>query len=264
MLSQKAGGVLSDLRKSKRWSQADLADRAGVSQRHLSCIETGKAKPSQVVVDALLDTLDADLQVRNAAYLAYGWLPKFSAHALDDQHLEPVRSVMTQLLSQHEPYPALVLDHHWNVLNYNRALPLLLGLLGRQLDDLDAQPNLVDWMLAPGGLSDLIVNRDEMVALVLRRLQREAALMESVKARWLTYKPLLSAHSSACNHSDSPVAVTRFKSPAHGELAFVSTLTTFGAPLDITVESLRVELLFPADEQTRQVLHQQFSHHLGA
>jgi transcriptional regulator with XRE-family HTH domain len=244
-----AGPVLREMRRHRRLSQLELSLRVGVSQRHLSCLETGRAAPSRAMLLALLDALDAPLPERNRALLAAGYAPQFVERGLDDPQMAPVRQAIDHLLAAHEPAPALVLDAGWNLLRTNAAAQRLVGWLG-----MVPQPgmNMLRATLVPGPLRRALINADEVIPEVWYRAQREAP----------HHAPLAALLHELAPHAPPPGGAPATASPvlgarlatARGELAFFSTFTTFGSPLEITTASLRVEHLFPADDRTRDVL----------
>jgi transcriptional regulator with XRE-family HTH domain len=249
-----AGARVRVLRGARRLSQLELSMRVGVSQRHLSWIETGRARPSREMLLALLDALDAPLTERNDALLAAGYAPAFAQRALDSAEMKPVRDAVQHLLAAHDPAPALVLDASWNVVEVNRGMRRLAGLLGLDPAILDGPLNMLAATLAPGGFGELFVNREEIRHDVWHRALREAPhvpalarLVEELRP----HAPPPPRHASLPHAA--PLLLARLASPG-GELAFFSTFTTFGAPLDVTVASLRVEHLFPADAATRAAL----------
>lgn len=251
-----AGASLRRLRQGRRISQLELSLRVGVSQRHLSCIETGRAGASREMLQALLDALDAPLPERNAALLAAGYAPQFPQRALADADMAPIRDALTRLLEAHDPAPAYVLDDAWNLLQANRGTARLLQLLGLDLASLPAPLNLLRAVLVPGGLGERLINADEVVTEVWQRAQREAlaspALREIVEAlrpgmprRWA---------QPAAGSGSAPLLLTRLRADDGRELTFFSAFTSFGAPLDVTAASLRVEHFFPANDATRKAL----------
>ncbi len=249
-----AGTHLRALRTARRLSQMELSMRAGVSQRHLSWIETGRARPSREMLLALLDALDAPLPERNDSLLAAGYAPAFAQRPLAAPEMQPVRAAVQHLLDAHDPAPALVLDAAWNVVQVNGGLHRLLALLGVDPSLLDGSPNMLELTFAPGGLRTLFVNADEVCQDVWSRANREAAHVPELARRIerLRAHAPASAPRAALQHQ-APLLLARLAS-SRGELAFFSTFTTFGAPLDVTVASLRVEHLFPADARTREAL----------
>lgn len=244
-----AGPVLREMRRQRRLSQLELSLRVGVSQRHLSCLETGRAAPSRPMLLALLDALDAPLAERNRALLSAGYAPQFVERGLDDPQMAPVREAIEHLLAAHEPAPALVLDAGWSLVRANAAALRLVGWLG-----MVPQPgmNMLRSMVAPGPLRAALLNPEEVVPEVWLRAQREAAHHLPLAA--LLHE--LAPHAPPAGWAPataSPVLTARLATP-RGVLSFFSTFTTFGSPLEITTASLRVEHLFPADAATRAVL----------
>jgi transcriptional regulator with XRE-family HTH domain len=248
------GRHLKQLRSTRRLSQLELSLRVGVSQRHLSCIETGRARASRAMLLAVLDALDAPLAERNNALLAAGYAPVYGQRPLAAADMAPVREALSHLLKAHEPAPAMVLDEDWNLVQANAGVGRLLRLLGVDAAVFGPGANLLRLTLMPGGLAGLIVNAGEVCAEVFNRAQREAAevpalasLVEELRPaaqRWLE-------RADAASAAPSPLLYTCLRAAAGGELRFFSTFTTFGAPLDVTAASLRVEHLFPADDATR-------------
>jgi hypothetical protein len=169
--------------------------------------------------------------------------------------MAPVRQALAHLLAAHEPAPALVLDGAWNVVQANHGAARLLAMVGVDRAALGEGANLLRATLAPGPLRDALVNRDEVCAEVWQRAQREAAHHPELREVVEELRPLAPGRPPGGPEGDAPMLLTRLRSPA-GELRFFSTFTTFGTPLDVTLASLRVEHLFPADEATRRALAQ--------
>lgn len=169
-----AGQLLREWRARRNLSQFQLASGAAVSTRHLSFIETGRARPSREMVLHLADRLDVPLRERNRLLVAAGFAPAYGERALDSDEMAPVRQALERFLAAHEPYPALVLDRHWNLLLANTALaPLLEGVAPELL----APPtNALRATLHPDGMASRILNFDEWSAHLVHRLRREIAL----------------------------------------------------------------------------------------
>lgn len=249
-----AGSRLRALRTARRLSQLELSMRTGVSQRHLSWIETGRARPSREMLLALLDALEAPLPERNDSLLAAGYAPAFAQRPLESPEMAPVREAVRHLLDAHDPAPALVLDAAWNVVQVNRGLRRLAALLGLPAAMFDGPLNMLEATFAPGGLRRLFVNADEVCHDVWSRAAREAPHVPELARRIERLRPHAPAPArGAALPFQAPLLLARLAS-ARGELAFFSTFTTFGSPLDVTVASLRVEHLFPADAATRAAL----------
>jgi transcriptional regulator with XRE-family HTH domain len=237
------GVFLRAIRERRRISQLELAQRAGVSQKHLSYVETGRAQVGRATLEALLEAADATLSDRNAGLLAAGYAPAYSERALDAVEMAPVRDVLRRLLAMHEPAPAFVLDAAWNVLDYNQGVVALLESLGAPRALLGNQPNLLRSTFGPNALQDFYINADEVRSHLWARAQREAVHVPALQAIVEELRPSVASRVPHVAPT-GPLLVVRFRSRT-GERRFVSTFTTFGAPLDITAASLRIEFLFP-------------------
>lgn len=243
------GQRLRRLRQQARLSQLDLALIAGVSQRHLSCIETGRANASPSTLHALLLALDAPLEHCNEVFLAAGYAPRYGARPIEAPGLAMVHDAISHILAAHNPAPALVIDSHWNVTSANTSTGLLMAMAGVHVDTTRTL-NLLDTLLSPGGLGDHLINAQQIRSLAWQRAAREAASNAELAER-LQHLPR--PHTQAPETPSSPMVLTQVRSGS-GVLSFLSTFTTFGMPLDITVASLRIEHLIPADETTWEVM----------
>lgn len=253
------GELLRAWRTQRRRSQMDLALHVGVSTRHLSFIETGRARPSPFMLDALAGALDVPLRERNHLLLAAGYAPRFAARALDHDSMRQVRSALERLMRAHEPNPGLVLDRQWNVVLANRPALALAALLPAAL----TQPvfNVFRASLHPQGLAALTENFEEWARYLLSTLRRaidtsgDAALV-ALQREVLSY-PNVSALSAAAARdvvAESPLLVPFVLQLPQGRLVMFTTLTTFGTPRDITLEELSIELFYPADDSSEDLL----------
>lgn len=245
-----AGAQLRHLRQQAGLSQLDCALITGLSQRHLSCIETGRAKPSPGTLHNLLTALDVPLERCNDIFIASGYAPRYETTPLTSSSMEVVRDAINHVLHANNPAPAIVLGAQWDILAANTSAGVLFDLVGLARDAPDGL-NLLATLLQPGGLGDHLSNAEEIRSVAWQRASREAlsnpALAEILKS-------LPAPHSSAALVNElPPLLLTRVESP-HGELKFMSTFTTFGMPLDITMSSLRIEHLIPADAKTWEVM----------
>lgn len=250
------GVLLREWRSARRLSQLDLALDAGLSARHLSCIETGKAQPSREMLSRLADTLEMPLRERNTLLVAAGFAPKYPETALGRPELAQVRRAIDCILAQQEPYPAFLLNRHWDVLGANSAAQRVGNFMmeGREskhrnmvrqiFDPDDLRPAIANWEEVAG---DLIRHLHNEVAgapsdAVARALLDEALSYPGVPARWRTRD--LSA-------APMPLLTTVLRR-GDVELTFFSTITTFGTPRDVTLEELHIECCFPVDEATAE------------
>jgi transcriptional regulator with XRE-family HTH domain len=258
--------TLQQARKARRLSQLELSMRVGVSQRHVSFVESGRAQPSRELLIAWLQELDAPLVVRNAAMLQAGYAPVYSAAKLGDPRLAQANEALVQLMKAHDPQPAFVIDAQWNVVHQNRGglwlaitlMPWAAALLADRTPA-SAPVNLLDMLSHPEGFTKQMTNLVEVGPALLAHLRDDASVQPALAPKVEAFAAMLRERlGSASLHTGwpsqaAPVLTSRFAT-VHGELAFFSMFTTFGTPQDITLASLRVEHMFAADEATRQVL----------
>ncbi len=252
------GPLLRDWRQRRRLSQLDVSARAAISTRHLSFLETGRARPSREMVLHLADELDVPLRERNSLLVAAGFAPVYRETPLEGDDMATVRETLQQLLTSHEPNPALVVDRHWNMVLANRAIGLLISGLPDSM--LTPPVNVLRVSLHPDGLAPRIANFEEWSGHLLSRLGREVtatgdpgltSLYDELRAF-----PGVSEGEPHVPHGDgaSRLMVTlRLKSPV-GDLSFFSTVATFGTAVDITLAELSIESFFPADASTAATL----------
>ncbi|WP_251029416.1 helix-turn-helix domain-containing protein [Pseudomonas fluorescens] len=255
-----AGTQLRQLRRQARLSQLDLALISGISQRHLSCIETGRAKPSPGTLHNLLMALEVPLEQCNNVFLASGYAPRYEATPLSSPSMDAIRDAISHVLHANNPAPAIVLGSQWEVLAANASTAVLFDLVGLAPDAADGL-NLLVTLLQPGGLGDHLINAEEIRNIAWQRASREA-LSNPALASLVESLPPADSFASMANDLP-PLVLTRINS-RQGELNFLSTFTTFGMPLDITVTSLRIEHLIPADAHTWQVMTVAYAQSLSA
>ncbi|CAB3798194.1 hypothetical protein LMG28688_04670 [Paraburkholderia caffeinitolerans] len=254
------GELLREWRLRRRMSQMLLANEAEISTRHLSFVESGRSLPSREMVMHLAESLDVPLRERNALLVAAGYAPLYRERALDDPQLTAVREAVELVLRGHEPYPALAVDRHWNIVAANASLAPLVGDASPAL--LAAPANALRLSLHPEGVAPRIVNWHAWRAHLLTRLQRQ--IEASADPTLVALHDELAAYSApphAACAGDEPVqhtiAVPLRIRTALGELSFYSTTTVFGTPVDITLSELAIEAFFPADAPTAQMLRTQ-------
>ena len=251
------GVLLRDWRQRRRMTQMDLALEAGVSTRHLSFVETGRSTPSADMVKQLAEQLDVPLRERNELLLAAGYAPAYGQRDLDAPEMGPVREALDRVLAGHEPFPAVVVDRHWGMIAGNSAIPLLTAGVGEHL--LEPPVNVLRLTLHPQGMAPRIANLAEWRAHLLDRLGRQA-VVSGDPALSALYDELaaLPGGGEAAPSQDlagAEIAVELRLRHDGGELRFISTYTTFGTAVDVTVSELSIEAFFPADAATAQVLY---------
>lgn len=256
--SRPVGDFLREWRQRRRLSQLDLALDAEVSTRHLSFMETGRALPSRDMALRLAERLDMPLRERNALLIAAGYAPMFPEHRLDDPVLEPARKAMELVLAGHEPYPALAVDRHWNLVAANRALPPLLSGVDAAL--LKPPVNVLRLSLHPQGVAPRIANYHEWRAHLLARLRHQIGvsgdpvLAELLQELGAYAAPPGAGPAPTANHAHAEVVVPFRLHTDAGVLSFISATTVFGTPIDVTLSELALESFFPADAATAQAL----------
>lgn len=256
------GPLLKTWRTKRSRSQLALAIDVGVSPRHLSFVETGRSKPSPELVLALAEHLDVPLRDRNTMLLAAGYAPRFTSAPLDDRSMTAISAAMRRLLHAHDPYPGIVLDRHWNVVEANLAARRLLATVPADL--CDPTVNLFRVSLHPDGLAGFTTNIDVWGAYMLHQLDRLVSVSDdpvliNLRAEIDSYPNMVTIRANLQRHSvpDPParnLVVTCDLNLAGEVMSLFTTLTAFGTPLDITVEELTIELFFPADDTTEHLL----------
>jgi transcriptional regulator with XRE-family HTH domain len=247
------GVILREWRAARRISQLDLALEANVSARHLSCVESGKAQPSRELITRLADALDMPLRERNAMLIAAGYAPEYRETSLAKPEMAPIRRAVELTLTHHEPFPAFVMNRQWDVLMTNGAF---VRLLGRLRGAPPKNANIVRQIFDPEDMRPYVANWEEVASDVMRHLHaemlaapsdvkkrallKEALSYPEVPARWRVREP---------GAAPVPLLTTMFAS-GDISLQFFSTITMFGATHDVTIEELRIECMFPADDAT--------------
>ncbi|WP_347614296.1 helix-turn-helix domain-containing protein, partial [Comamonas thiooxydans] len=240
-------------RQHRRLSQQGLALEAEISTRHLSYVETGRAQPSREMVLRLAERLSVPLRERNALLVAAGFAPMYQARPLDHPDLAAARQAVELVLKGHEPSPALAVDRHWNLVAANAVVPLLLDGVAPWL--LEPPVNVLRLSLHPEGLGPRLANSAQWRAHLLHRLQQQIAATADSELQALHDE--IAAYPFAEDKDSplpSPIAVP-FELHTHlGTLSFISTITIFGTPVDVTLQELAVESFFPADAETQRAL----------
>ncbi len=252
------GDLVREWRQRRHLSQLNLAGDAEISTRHLSFIETGRSIPSREMVLRLSERLDIPLRTRNVLLVAAGHAPAFPERPLVDPALKAARAAVDLVLAGHEPCPALAIDRHWTMVAANRAVaPMLIGVDAALL-----QPpvNALRLSLHPKGVAPRIVNYSEWRDHVLMRLRRQievsgdAVLTELLNELSAYPTPADASSESSSGGEYAGVVVPLRLRTEHGILAFFSTTTVFGTPVDITLSELALETFFPADDFTAKAL----------
>lgn len=262
--------LLKTWRQTRKLSQLELALDAGVSQRHLSFVESGRAQPSRDLIVLLAETLEVPLRERNVLLRAGGFAPLFEQRHLNDDDMAGVRQALEMALRHHEPYPAVVVDRQWNMVLCNAAADRFIGLLGEpeavwQRVDPSGGKNVLRMTFSEQGMRPLLKNWVQLAPLLLIRLQRESSADPTHQALRALYQELSQLPSvtalSSCGHlqgwaSALPPTLNMALGLGEATLNVFSMMSTFGTALDITAEELRTETFFPADAFTADFFRQ--------
>ena len=241
------GEMLRYWRHERGKSQLDLSLDTGISQRHLSFVESGRSAPSRDFLSIVSDALNIPLRERNVLLLASGYAPLYSEQTMDAAQMAIVTQAIDRMLQQHEPHPALVLDRFWNVIRTNQAAPRFFG----SFVDLESRPkprNLLDLMFDPAGMRPFVEEWESVAAGLLQRVRREA-VGQVVDARLAELLQRLRRYPGVAGMKpplapQSPVLPITFRR-GDERFSYFSLITTIGTPQCITAQELRVECMFP-------------------
>jgi transcriptional regulator with XRE-family HTH domain len=251
------GDLLRYWRDVRGVSQLDLSLEAGISQRQISFIESGRSVPGRDTLLTLAQTLDVPLRERNALLLAAGYAPVYSEAPWNAQEMDRVIRALERVVRQHEPYPAIVMDRYWNVLMTNDAAPRFFGCF-IDMASREGPRNMLHLMFDPRGMRPFVADWDTVSRSLLQRVYRESVghivdagtkgLLEELLAypdvprNWKTqHGPL--------TEPTMPVIPMGFVNDGV-VLRYFSMVTTIGAPQHVVAQELRLECMFPADDET--------------
>lgn len=245
---ERFGDVMKEWRGLRRMSQLDLGLAADVSARHISFLETGRSRPSKEMVVRLCDELQVPNADRNRVLLSAGMAPTYEAKSASDEELVPLKKAVDWMLSSHAPYPAMAIDRHWQLVDLNEPAQMMLRAVDVQVGD-----SLIDALLNNDSLRQAIDNLEEVEALTLLRLRTELAHLGQDMVLEKAISTLQARRKAAPQRGEQSVPImipTRYR--LNGVLlSFFSTIAQFGSTGDIAMSELKVEMLFPADDQTR-------------
>ena len=248
------GLQLREWRERRRLSQMELALDAEISTRHLSFIETGRSRPSPNMLHRLAERLEVPHRARNALLLAAGFAPEYRERPLDAPEMAGVKTVVEHVLKGHEPYPAIAVDRHWNMIAANGAIGILIEQVSPAL--LEPPVNVLKLALHPEGLAPQIANIAQWRSHIFERLDRQ--IEATADSGLIALRGELAAYPSA--HNDNPgdlasaIAVPLILDTVAGRLSLIGTITIFGTPVDVTLSELAIEAFFPADAESAALL----------
>jgi transcriptional regulator with XRE-family HTH domain len=249
------GALLRHWRDLRGISQLDLSFKAGVSQRHISFIESGRSVPSRQMLVDLAQTLDIPLRERNTLLLAAGYAPMYPDGAWDAEEMQSVTKALDRMLRQHEPFPALVMDRHWNVLMTNASAPRFFNCF----IDMAARKgprNMLHLVFDPDGLRPFIADWKAVADSLIQRVYRESVgrvIDDSTRELLAALRayPEVNAETEPAGTAPAsmPVIPIGFRKDGH-VLRYFSMVASVGTPQSIAAQELRIECMFPADDET--------------
>ena len=246
------GELLRDWRRRRRLSQLDLSIQADISARHLSFVETGRSRPTPEMILRLTEQLDVPLRERNTMLLAGGYAPAYPEHGLDEPELRSVRAALRQVLAGHEPYPAILVNRWWEMLDSNAAIGTLVDGCAAAL--LQPPVNVLRLALHPDGMAPRIVNLAQWRGHLLTQLQRRAGALGDQRLSDLHDELLGYPGGNPAEASATDVVLPlRYRRDGR-ELSFFSISAAVGTATDVTVEELAIEAFYPADAATMAAL----------
>jgi transcriptional regulator with XRE-family HTH domain len=265
----RVGPLLREWRTRRRRTQLDLALDAGISARHLSFVETGRSRPGREMLMRLAEELEIPFRERNQLLLAAGHAPAFPERSLDDPDLAPVREALDLILKGHEPYPAVVVDRAYNLVAANAAATMLVEGIDPEL--LKPPVNALRLGMHPRGMPTRVINMAEVRAFFRERIERQlmstgdpelAALIEEVSA-YPAPESERQPDPGAPRDAREILGPFKLRAADGGVLSFFGTFATFDTPFEVTTSELAIELLFPADRETREALERRARERAG-
>lgn len=250
-MSTEFGPALREWRQQRRMSQLDLGLSANVSARHISFLETGRARPSRSMILQLSEELDIPRTARNRLLTAAGLAPAYAERELTDAQMQPVRDAVDWMLSRHDPLPAFAMDRHWRVKKLNNTAQLLLAGMGMRLND-----SMLMTLAENEAVRAAIGNLDEVLMHTILRVRTEIAHLggDPVLEEALQKLVKLQGDAGMMPEGVQPAFIPTIYQAGGMTLSMFSTFTQFGTAEDIALSELRIEMLFPANETTRRIL----------
>jgi len=252
-----AGDLLRQWRQRRRLSQLDLALAADVSSRHLSFVETGRSRPTSDMILRLAEHLDVPLRDRNTLLLAGGYAPAYPEHGLAEPELRAVQAALSRVLKGHEPYPAVVVNRWWELVDANAGIAVFTRHVKPEL--LEPPANVLRLSLHPDGMAPRIANLPEWRAHLLARLHHQAGATGDARLAELHAELAAYPAGNGQGQAEPPparaeiVVPLRYRDDAR-ELSFLSITAVVGTPMDVTVSELAIESFYPADAPTAAAL----------
>jgi len=255
------GEQLRFWRKHKNFSQLDLALESGVSNKHISFIETERSKPSKQMILTLCDVLNIPIRNRNEMLSTAGFADHYTRTPIDHAEMSRLRQTLEIILEKQEPYPLTVLDWEWNIILKNNAFDHITQTIRAEFPEFTSSMNIAELVFSPNGFKTFLQNWEEVAITTLRRLQQEQQESPGRHHKILNnlknYPGVAElALSATLERKSEPFIYVDF---CMGEqtLKFLTTLTSFGTPIDITAAEIMIESYYPADDDTHLYLEKQ-------
>ena len=250
--------LLKTWRQRRRLSQLDLALSSGVSQRHVSFLESGRARPSRNMILQLSEALAVPLRERNDWLIAAGFAPVFRSRPLDDPQMRQVMSAVRMMLTNHAPFPAIAIDRAWNIRMSNAPFDMVSAMIGEDVWTRVGGPqrNLMRLFFHPNGIKPYVTNWTAIAPLLWHRAQREADTLGGREMKQVLAE--LGQHHDAdtlwAADDAALVPVLPLEIEKDGaRISLFTVIATFGTAQDVTADELRIEILFPADDATERL-----------
>ena len=250
--------LLKTWRQRRRLSQLDLALSSGVSQRHVSFLESGRARPSRNMILQLSEALAVPLRERNDWLIAAGFAPVFRSRPLDDPQMRQVMSAVRMMLTNHAPFPAIAIDRAWNIRMSNAPFDMVSAMIGEDVWTRVGGPqrNLMRLFFHPNGIKPYVTNWTAIAPLLWHRAQREAEALGGREMKQVLAE--LGQHHDAdtlwAADDAALVPVLPLEIEKDGaRISLFTVIATFGTAQDVTADELRIEILFPADDATERL-----------
>lgn len=249
-MSNSVGVIIRKWRKARMRSQLHLSLEMGISAKHISFIETGRSVPSRKMIVKIGEFLNLPKREINTALYSAGYAPVYTELSFDDNRLKPVFDAIDQMIANHMPYPAIVMNQSWNIINANESAKSLMSELG-----FSGYENLIEALIHDNPEKSKITNWHETVAGVLARLRHEISMQGGSDRLDDLEKRLnlcLSPNADVIDIIDSQPFLSTKLRVYDKELSFFSIISQLSTIQDITVSEVKIELLFPTDERTRE------------
>ena len=248
------GDLIRKWRTKRNMSQLALATNAGTTSRHLSFLETGRSRPTEEMILRLSATLEVPFRERNMLFRAAGFSNKYQEHDLDSTDMTLVRNTIDSMLKSHEPFPATVLDRKWNIVRMNRISEMMIGSIVENVPQ-DSDANILELFFHPNGLRQKVLNWPQVARQIIQRIYRESFEHEDAEEQIARLRRISDLPDDwwqvDLDNVTQPILTIEMDDGQGGKLNMFSLITSFGTPIDVTAQELRIEFNYPADDHTK-------------